>query len=49
MSASEGASIEETRYLLRSPANAHELLASIAELDAGKGEEPGTPRHWLEM
>ena len=36
-------------YLLRSPANAHELLASIAELDAGEGEEPGTPRHWLEM
>ena len=39
VSASEWASIEETLYLLRSPANARELLASIAELDAGKGEE----------
>ncbi len=39
VSASEWASIEETFYLLRSPANARELLASIAELDAGKGEE----------
>ena len=39
VSASECASIEETLYLLRSPANARELLASIAELDAGKGEE----------
>ncbi|RYD94401.1 MAG: type II toxin-antitoxin system prevent-host-death family antitoxin [Sphingomonadales bacterium] len=36
--ASEWASIEETLYLLRSPANAREPLASIAELDAGKGE-----------
>jgi antitoxin YefM len=32
------ASIEETLYLLRSPRNARELLASIAELDAGEGE-----------
>lgn len=39
VSESEWASIEETLYLLRSPANARELLASIAELDAGKGEE----------
>jgi antitoxin YefM len=39
VSASEWASIEDTLYLLRSPANARELLASIAELDAGKGEE----------
>lgn len=39
VSASEWASIEETLYLLRSPANARELLASIAELDAGKGVE----------
>ena len=37
ISESEWASIEETLYLLRSPANARELLASIAELDAGKG------------
>ncbi len=28
---------EETMYLLRSPNNAKDLLASIAELDAGKG------------
>ena len=39
ISASEWASIEETLYLLQSPANARELLASIAELDAGKGVE----------
>jgi antitoxin YefM len=39
VSESEWASIEETLYLLRSPANARQLLASIAELDAGKGVE----------
>lgn len=39
VSESEWASIEETLYLLRSPANARDLLASIAELDAGKGAE----------
>jgi antitoxin YefM len=39
VSESDWASIEETLYLLRSPANARELLASIAELDAGKGTE----------
>jgi antitoxin YefM len=39
VSESDWASIEETLYLLRSPANARALLASIAELDAGKGEE----------
>ncbi|RVT42107.1 type II toxin-antitoxin system Phd/YefM family antitoxin [Sphingobium algorifonticola] len=39
VSASEWASIEETLYLLRSPENAKRLLESIAELDAGKGEE----------
>lgn len=38
ISASEWASIEETLYLLSSPANAKRLLASIAELDAGGGE-----------
>jgi antitoxin YefM len=32
-------SLEETAYLLRSPANAKRLLNSIAELDAGKGQE----------
>ncbi len=39
VSASDWASIQETMYLLRSPANARDLLASIAELDAGKGIE----------
>lgn len=31
--------MEETAYLLRSPANARHLLESIAELEAGKGAE----------
>ena len=31
--------MEETAYLLRSPANARHLLESIAELEAGKGKE----------
>jgi antitoxin YefM len=39
ISASEWTAIEETLYLLRSPANAKELLASIDELDAGKGKK----------
>ena len=39
MSLEDYASLEETRYLLRSPANAERLLASIAELEAGKGHE----------
>ena len=39
VSESEWASIEETMYLLRSPANAKNLLEAIAELDAGRGEE----------
>ncbi|MBD8679766.1 type II toxin-antitoxin system Phd/YefM family antitoxin [Sphingomonas sp. CFBP 13720] len=39
ISASDWASIEETLYLLRSPANASRLLESIAELEAGGGEE----------
>jgi len=30
-------SLEETAYLLRSPANARRLLSSIAQLNAGKG------------
>lgn len=38
VSASEWASIEETLYLLRSPANAKRLLESITGLDAGDGE-----------
>jgi antitoxin YefM len=36
--------MEETTYLLRSPANALHLLESIAELEAGKG----TARELLE-
>jgi antitoxin YefM len=39
VSESDWSSIQETLYLLRSPANARELLASIAGLDAGKGVE----------
>lgn len=38
VSASDCVSIEETLYLLRSPANAKRLLDSIAEWDAGGGE-----------
>lgn len=36
--------LEETAYLLRSPANARRLLNSIAQLNAGKG----TPRELAE-
>lgn len=39
VSESDWAGIEETLYLLSSPKNAERLLESIAELDAGKGEE----------
>ena len=39
MSLEDFASYEETRYLLRSPGNAERLLASIADLDQGKGSE----------
>ena len=31
------AAMEETNYLLRSPANARRLMESISELEAGKG------------
>ncbi len=31
--------MEETAYLLRSPANARRLLESIAELESGQGTE----------
>ena len=39
VSASEWASIEETLYLLRTPANASALDTSIAALDRGDGFE----------
>ncbi len=32
-------SLEETAYLLRSPKNAQRLLASVAQLNSGKGIE----------
>ena len=31
--------LEETAYLLRSPANARRLLAAVASLEKGKGKE----------
>ena len=31
--------LEETAYLLRSPANARRLIAAVGELNAGKGTE----------
>jgi antitoxin YefM len=37
MSLEDFASWQETEYLLRSPANREELLASIAELETGGG------------
>ena len=39
ISESDWASIEETLYLQRSPANAAHLAAAIQRLNAGKGEE----------
>ncbi len=39
MSLEDFASYEETRYLLRSPANAERLLTSVAGLEAGEGSE----------
>ncbi|MBL4607272.1 MAG: type II toxin-antitoxin system prevent-host-death family antitoxin [Pseudomonadales bacterium] len=38
MSLEDYQSMEETTYLLRSPANARALLNSIAELESGKGK-----------
>ena len=37
MSLEDYAAMQETTYLLRAPANATRLLASIAELEAGRG------------
>lgn len=39
MSLEDYNAMEETTYLLRSPANARNLLESIAELEAGEGTE----------
>jgi antitoxin YefM len=39
MSLEDYQAMEETTYLLRSPANARNLLESIAELEVGKGTE----------
>ena len=39
MSLEDYQAMEETTYLLRSPANARKLLESIAELEADKGTE----------
>ncbi|APS28568.1 YoeB-YefM toxin-antitoxin system antitoxin YefM [Pectobacterium brasiliense] len=39
MSLEEYNSLEETAYLLRSPANAKRLMSSIESLKAGNGEE----------
>jgi len=39
MSIEDFASYEETRYLLRSPANAERLLDSIGELEGGGARE----------
>ena len=39
ISMSEWSAIAETLHLLASPKNAERLLAGMAELDAGKGQE----------
>ncbi len=39
MSLEDFAAFEETRYLLRSPANAERLLEAVAALDEEKGHE----------
>ncbi len=41
MSLEDYKALEETAYLLRSPANAQRLLASIAQLETGMGKEQG--------
>ena len=41
MSLEDYKALEETAYLLRNPANAQRLLASVAQLEAGQGKEQG--------
>jgi antitoxin YefM len=39
MSLEDYNALEETAYILRNPKNAQRILASIAELEAGKGQK----------
>lgn len=39
MSLDDYESLQETSYLLRSPKNAHRLMAAVKELNRGKGKE----------
>jgi len=39
MSLEDFAAFEETRYLLRSPANADRLITSVTQLEQGQGSE----------
>ncbi len=60
VSLSEWEAIQETNYLLESPANAKRLREAIAAADAGEtrsitpeqlrgmAEEPGAFKHWLD-
>ena len=41
MSLEDYEALQETAYLLRSPENARRLLASVAQLEGGKGQERG--------
>ena len=43
MSLDDYKALEETSYLLRSPKNAQRILASIAQLESGKGMERSLP------
>jgi antitoxin YefM len=43
MSLEDYQGMEETAYLLRAPANARRLLASVAELEAGRGQVRDLP------
>tara|TARA_R110002049_G_scaffold307431_1_gene507875 strand:+ start:114 stop:374 length:261 start_codon:yes stop_codon:yes gene_type:complete len=36
--------LEETAYLLRTPANALRILASVAQFDSGQGRSTHSPR-----